>query len=177
MAEEHELIKKHTNEAIQALVPLLDNEKTRHIGHVLLKAIDLGLGLLEGDTNGANNQIKVSGASPPGTVPQNFQKDVEQENRVQGLVDETLKELEMMDNHESNPITTDKDGNEINKNLIEYKDYIPGKNSEEKLYYLKKRMKEVYPHLDLSASSGSRRWLSSRFHAEVSCSPPVFSDP
>ena len=113
MAEEHELIKKHTNEAIQALVPLLDNEKTRHIGHVLLKAIDLGLGLLEGDTNGANNQIKVSGASPPGTVPQNFQKDVEQENRVQGLVDETLKELEMMDNHESNPITTDKDGNEI----------------------------------------------------------------
>ena len=41
MAEEHELIKKHTNEAIQALVPLLDNEKTRHIGHVLLKAIDL----------------------------------------------------------------------------------------------------------------------------------------
>ena len=27
MAEEHELIKKHTNEAIQALVPLLDNEK------------------------------------------------------------------------------------------------------------------------------------------------------
>ncbi|SVD00778.1 uncharacterized protein METZ01_LOCUS353632, partial [marine metagenome] len=67
MAEEHELIKKHTNEAIQALVPLLDNEKTRHIGHVLLKAIDLGLGLLEGDTNGANNQIRVSGASPPGT--------------------------------------------------------------------------------------------------------------
>ena len=50
MAEEHELIKKHTNEAIQALVPLLDNEKTRHVGHVLLKAIDLGLGLLEGDT-------------------------------------------------------------------------------------------------------------------------------
>ena len=117
MAEEHELIKKHANEAIQALVPLLDNEKTRHIGHVLLKAIDLGLGMLsadaKGESSGANNQIRVSGASPPGTVPQNFQKDIEQENKVQGLVDETLKELEMMDNHESNPITTDKDGNEI----------------------------------------------------------------
>ena len=110
MAEEHELIKKHTNEAIQALVPLLDNEKTRHVGHVLLKAIDLGLGMLAGDST----DIRVPQAQPgTGTVPQAFTRDIEQENQVQELVNDTLKELEMMDNHESSPVTTDKDGNEI----------------------------------------------------------------
>ena len=112
--EERELIKKHCNEAVQALVPLLDNERTRHVGHVLLKALDFGLGMLEGDTNpNAGNQLANQPQPGTGTVPQAFTRDIEQENQVQELVNDTLKELEMMDNHESSPVTTDKDGNEI----------------------------------------------------------------
>jgi hypothetical protein len=77
---------------------------------VLLKAIDLGLGMLAGDST----DIRVPQAQPgTGTVPQAFTRDIEQENQVQELVNDTLKELEMMDNHESSPVTTDKDGNEI----------------------------------------------------------------
>lgn len=112
MEEHHELIKKCTNEAIQALIPLLDNERTQPVGQVLLKAIDIGLGTLSGQSQQNENQQAqvVGGYVQP---PQNIQKDVEQETRVQGLVDETLKELEMMDNHQDNPVTTDKDGNEI----------------------------------------------------------------
>ena len=108
-----ELIKKCTNEAIQALTPLLDNEDTKGVGIILLKSLDIGLITLSNQDPSAEKSQLYGGGSPQGTVPQNFQKDVEQENRVQGLVDDTLKELEMMDNHESNPITTDKDGNEI----------------------------------------------------------------
>jgi hypothetical protein len=112
--EERELIKKHCNEAVQALVPLLDNERTRHVGHVLLKALDFGLGMLEGDTNpNAGNQLANQPQPGTGTVPQAFTRDIEQENQVQELVNDTLKELEMMDNHESSPVTTDKEGNEI----------------------------------------------------------------
>ena len=112
--EERELIKKHCNDAVQALVPLLDIERTRHVGHVLLKALDFGLGMLEGDTNpNAGNQLANQPQPGTGTVPQAFSRDIEQENQVQELVNDTLKELEMMDNHESSPVTTDKDGNEI----------------------------------------------------------------
>jgi hypothetical protein len=112
--EERELIKKHCNEAVQALVPLLDNDKTRHVGHVLLKALDFGLGLLGGGTNpDASNQLANQPQPGTGTVPQAFTRDIEQENQVQDLVNDTLKELEMMDNHESSPVTKDKDGNEI----------------------------------------------------------------
>ena len=108
-----ELIKKCTSEAIKALSPLLDNEETKGVGIILLKSLDIGLITLSNeDPSSVKNQL-MGGGSPPGTVPQNFQRDIEQENKVQGLVDDTLKELEMMDNHESNPITTDKDGNEI----------------------------------------------------------------
>ena len=108
-----ELIKKCTNEAIQALTPLLDNEDTKGVGIILLKSLDIGLITLSNeDPSSVKNQL-MGGGSPPGTVPQNFQRDIEQENKVQGLVDDTLKELEMMDNHESSPVTTDKDGNEI----------------------------------------------------------------
>ena len=108
-----ELIKKCTSEAIKALSPLLDNEETKGVGIILLKSLDIGLITLSNeDPSSVKNQL-MGGGSPPGTVPQNFQRDIEQENKVQGLVDDTLKELEMMDNHESNPVTTDKDGNEI----------------------------------------------------------------
>ncbi len=108
-----ELIKKCTSEAITALSPLLDNEETKGVGIILLKSLDIGLITLSNeDPSAVKNQL-MGGGSPPGTVPQNFQRDIEQENKVQGLVDDTLKELEMMDNHESNPVTTDKDGNEI----------------------------------------------------------------
>ena len=108
-----ELIKKCTSEAIKALSPLLDNEETQGVGIILLKSLDIGLITLSNeDPSSVKNQL-MGGGSPPGTVPQNFQRDIEQENKVQGLVDDTLKELEMMDNHESNPVTTDKDGNEI----------------------------------------------------------------
>ena len=112
MEEHHELIKKCTNEAIQALIPLLDNERTQPVGQVLLKAIDIGLGTLSGQSQQNENQQSqvVGGYVQP---PQNIQRDIEQETKVQGLVDETLKELEMMDNHQDNPVTTDKDGNEI----------------------------------------------------------------
>ena len=108
-----ELIKKCTSEAIKALSPLLDNEETKGVGIILLKSLDIGLITLSNeDPSSVKNQL-MGGGSPPGTVPQNFQRDIEQENKVQGLVDDTLKELEMMDNHESSPVTTDKDGNEI----------------------------------------------------------------
>ena len=108
-----ELIKKCTSEAIKALSPLLDNEETQGVGIILLKSLDIGLITLSNeDPSSVKNQL-MGGGSPPGTVPQNFQRDIEQENKVQGLVDDTLKELEMMDNHESSPVTTDKDGNEI----------------------------------------------------------------
>ena len=106
-----ELIKKCTSEAIKALSPLLDNEETKGVGIILLKSLDIGLITLSNeDPSAVKNQL-MGGGSPPGTVPQNFQRDIEQENKVQGLVDDTLKELEMMDNHESSPVTTDKDGN------------------------------------------------------------------
>ena len=108
-----ELIKKCTSEAIKALSPLLDNEETKGVGIILLKSLDIGLITLSNeDPSSVKNQL-MGGGSPPGTVPQNFQRDIEQENKVQGVVDDTLKELEMMDNHESSPVTTDKDGNEI----------------------------------------------------------------
>ena len=108
-----ELIKKCTSEAIKALSPLLDNEETKGVGIILLKSLDIGLITLSNeDPSSVKNQL-MGGGSPPGTVPQNFQRDIEQENKVQGLVDDTLKELEMMDNHESSPVTTVKDGNEI----------------------------------------------------------------
>ena len=108
-----ELIKKCTSEAIKALSPLLDNEETKGVGIILLKSLDIGLITLSNeDPSSVKNQL-MGGGSPPGTVPQNFQRDIEQENKVKGLVDDTLKELEMMDNHESSPVTTDKDGNEI----------------------------------------------------------------
>ena len=107
-----ELIKKCTSEAIKALSPLLDNEETQGVGIILLKSLDIGLITLsnEDPKSQAQQSQVVGGYVQP---PQNIQRDIEQENKVQGLVDDTLKELEMMDNHESNPVTTDKDGNEI----------------------------------------------------------------
>ena len=106
-----ELIKKCTSEAIKALSPLLDNEETQGVGIILLKSLDIGLITLSNEDPKSQAQQQVVGGNVQ--APQNFQRDIEQENKVQGLVDDTLKELEMMDNHESNPITTDKDGNEI----------------------------------------------------------------
>jgi len=112
-----ELIRKCTSEAIKALAPLLDNEETQGVGIILLKSLDIGLITLsnEDPKSQAQQQSQVQQQRVGGNVqaPQNFQRDIEQENKVQGLVDDTLKELEMMDNHESNPVTTDKDGNEI----------------------------------------------------------------
>ncbi len=106
-----ELIKKCTSEAIKALSPLLDNEETQGVGIILLKSLDIGLITLSNEDPKSQAQQQVVGGNVQ--APQNFQRDIEQENKVQGLVDDTLKELEMMDNHESNPVTTDKDGNEI----------------------------------------------------------------
>ena len=106
-----ELIKKCTSEAIKALSPLLDNEETQGVGIILLKSLDIGLITLSNEDPKSQTQQQVVGGNVQ--APQNFQRDIEQENKVQGLVDDTLKELEMMDNHESNPVTTDKDGNEI----------------------------------------------------------------
>ncbi len=112
-----ELIKKCTSEAIKALSPLLDNEETQGIGIILLKSLDIGLITLsnEDPKSQAQQQSQVQQQRVGGNVqaPQNFQRDIEQENKVQDLVNDTLKELEMMDNHESSPSTTDKDGNEI----------------------------------------------------------------
>jgi len=106
-----ELIKQCTNNAIQALTPLLDNEATKGVGIILLKSLDIGLITLSNEDPKSQAQQQVVGGNIQ--APQNFQRDIAQENEVQELVDDTLKELEMMDNHESNPVTTDKDGNEI----------------------------------------------------------------
>lgn len=102
----NELIKKCADDAIKSLTPLLDNDMTQPIGVVLLKALDLGLSTLQ--VNSAPKEDLQMGE-----VPQVKVQDTEQEKRVQNLVDETLKELEMMDNYESNPTTLDKEGNEV----------------------------------------------------------------
>ena len=107
-----ELLKKCSNDAIKALVPLLDNEETQQIGTVLLKAFDLGLSTLQMSKQDPEKFAQMQ-QQAGGQVQQVKVRDVEQEERVQGLVDETLKELQMMDNHESNPTTVDKEGNEV----------------------------------------------------------------
>ena len=107
-----ELLKKCSNDAIKALVPLLDNEETQQVGTVLLKALDLGLSTLQMSQHDPEKFSQVQQQAGV-QVQQVKVRDVEQEERVQGLVDDTLKELQMMDNHESNPTTVDKDGNEV----------------------------------------------------------------
>ena len=100
-----------TNDAIAALTPLLDDETTQPIGMTLLKSLDKGLSALEKQSQIAdmNSQTHDTGQPAGGlpTVPQNVQVDEEQNKKVSELVDQTLQELESMEDHESPTYTTE----------------------------------------------------------------------
>jgi len=102
-----------TNAAIAALSPLLDDEATQPIGMTLLKGLDIGLSALQKQqqlTDMNSQNLTADTGQPAGglpTVPQNVQVDVANNEQVKVLVDQTLEELEGMDDHESPTYTTE----------------------------------------------------------------------
>ena len=110
--EKETKITECTNAAIAALTPLLDDEVTQPIGMTLLKALDIGLSALQKQQQltDMNSQATSDTGQPAGglpTVPQNIQVDVAQDAQVKELIDQTLAELEGMDDHESPTYTTE----------------------------------------------------------------------
>jgi len=111
--KEETKITECTNAAIAALTPLLDDEVTQPIGMTLLKGLDIGLSALQKQqqlTDMNSQNLTADTGQPAGglaTVPQNVQVDVANNEQVKELVDQTLAELEGMDDHESPTYTTE----------------------------------------------------------------------